>query len=331
MLSTLCCRRKAKSKRPPNTAIHQQRLRAWRPILTPIPVILLYFLISIIFAAFGIALFVAYAQTVESDEVRYDNKCGIEKTCTLDIKVDEKIEGPVFFYYVIDNHFANYRRFVRSRSDYQLRGETYKYDDLETPCDPRVSRGDSESESQIYLPCGLIARNIFLDNFWSLQYKGKTIPWSKDDIAWEDDVEHKFKNPPDDQPGIRGIADFKDPDFIVWMKVAPFPFYRKLYRKIDQDLEPGTYRLEYENNWVVSPYDGEKSVLLSNTSWIGGKNLMLAICFIVVSGISLLLGILFLLLTLIRRRRLGDPGDLKFDHDFKNGGGSGGVSPPSKE
>ena len=32
-------------------------------------------------------------------------------------------------------------------------------------------------------------------------------------------------------------------DLIVWMRTAAFPNFRKLYRKIDQKLEKGTYKL----------------------------------------------------------------------------------------
>jgi len=322
MLIAALCHRNRKTNKPINTPILQQSLRAWRPILTPIPVITLYFLLSLVFLAFGIGLFFSWDQTKESEEVRYDDKCGFEKTCTLDIVVEEKIEKPVFFYYVIDNYFANNRRFVRSRSDWQLRGESYEYVDLEDKCAPRTSRGSSEDQEDIYLPCGLMARHVFLDEFFSLEYEGKVIPWTKKDTVWDTDIEYRYKNPPSDQEGIRGIADFQDENFITWMKAAPFPWFRKLYRKIDQDLEPGTYKLEYENNWRVSDFDGRKSVILSNTTWVGGKNLMLAVCFIVVAGISLTLALLFLLLScLLKRRALGNPGDLKFDNDFSKDGG----------
>jgi hypothetical protein len=322
MLISTLCRRNRKNNKPINSPLIQQTLRAWRPILTPIPVITLYFLLSLVFLAFGIGLFYSWDQTKESEEVRYDDKCGLEKTCTLNIEVKEKIEKPVYFYYIIGDFFANNRRFVRSRSDWQLRGETYSYDDLQEKCSPRTAKGDSHDEEDIFLPCGLMARYVFLDEFFSLERDGKVIPWTKKGTVWDVDLDHRYKNPPDDQEGIRGIADFKDENFITWMKAAPLPWFRKLYRKIDQDLEPGTYKLEYENNWRVSDFDGTKSVILSNTSWVGSKNLMLAVCYIVVAGISLLLAILFLLLScLLKRRSLGNPGDLKFDDNISKDGG----------
>lgn len=45
--------KKTKSRRPPNTAFRQQRLKAWQPILTPKTVLPLLFAVGIIFAPLG--------------------------------------------------------------------------------------------------------------------------------------------------------------------------------------------------------------------------------------------------------------------------------------
>ncbi|KAF2129087.1 CDC50 family protein-like protein [Dothidotthia symphoricarpi CBS 119687] len=45
--------KKTKSKRPPNTAFRQQRLKAWQPILTPKTVLPLFFVVGVIFAPIG--------------------------------------------------------------------------------------------------------------------------------------------------------------------------------------------------------------------------------------------------------------------------------------
>lgn len=44
---------KQKSRKPPNTALRQQRLRAWQPILTPKSALPIYFCIAIVFAVLG--------------------------------------------------------------------------------------------------------------------------------------------------------------------------------------------------------------------------------------------------------------------------------------
>ncbi|KAI9880465.1 MAG: hypothetical protein M1830_002817 [Pleopsidium flavum] len=57
--------KKAKNRRPANTAFRQQRLKAWQPILTPKTVLPLFFAIGIIFAPIGGLLLWASAQVQE--------------------------------------------------------------------------------------------------------------------------------------------------------------------------------------------------------------------------------------------------------------------------
>ncbi|KAK5109223.1 hypothetical protein LTR62_007205 [Meristemomyces frigidus] len=57
--------KKAKSRRPPNTAFRQQRLKAWQPILTPKTVLPLFFAVGIIFAPIGGLLLWASSQVQE--------------------------------------------------------------------------------------------------------------------------------------------------------------------------------------------------------------------------------------------------------------------------
>ncbi|KAK1065947.1 alkylphosphocholine resistance protein lem3 [Friedmanniomyces endolithicus] len=57
--------KKQKSRRPPNTAFRQQRLKAWQPILTPKTVLPLFFAVGIIFAPIGGLLLWASAKVQE--------------------------------------------------------------------------------------------------------------------------------------------------------------------------------------------------------------------------------------------------------------------------
>ncbi|KAG5933611.1 hypothetical protein E4U53_000933 [Claviceps sorghi] len=56
---------KQKSRRPPNTAFRQQRLKAWQPILTPKTVLPLFFSIGVIFAPIGGLLLYASSEVQE--------------------------------------------------------------------------------------------------------------------------------------------------------------------------------------------------------------------------------------------------------------------------
>jgi len=103
--------------------------------------------------------------------------------------------------------------------------------------------------------------------------------------------------------------NISDEDFIVWMRVAALPKFKKLYRKIPAgSLTPGaTYRLIIHNRFPVEAFGGSKTFVLSTTSWIGGKNSFLGHAYIVVGIICVALAIIFLVKHLISPRILGDP------------------------
>lgn len=72
---------KQKSRKPPNTAFRQQRLKAWQPILTPKTVLPLFFAIAIIFAPLGGVMLYA-SNTVQEIVIDYSH-CETEATTTL--------------------------------------------------------------------------------------------------------------------------------------------------------------------------------------------------------------------------------------------------------
>jgi len=292
------------SKKPLRTAFKQQQLPAWQPILTPFPVIITFLLIGIAFIPIGVALLVASNNVVEVMQ-RYDDTCPINGTCTLNLNVPKDMKHPVFLYYRLENYYQNHRRYVKSRNDNQLRGDIVKtYSSLED-CDPLKSVDGSTDPSQFYLPCGLIAWSLFNDTF-ALRENNSSIALRKNGIAWSSDVKEKFNNPPTDAPGVRVIANFEDEDFIVWMRTAGLPNFKKLYRIIDQDLPVGTYQVDVVNNYPVASFSGRKFVVLSTTTWIGGKNPFLGWAFIVVGIVCFLQGVIFGIKHKVSPRKLGD-------------------------
>ena len=99
---------------------------------------------------------------------------------------------------------------------------------------------------------------------------------------------------------------YQNEDFIVWMRTAALPNFRKLYRRVSHadpketqfkdGLPAGKYLVEIEYNYPVVSFDGTKTLILANTSWMGGKNNFLAIAYFVVSLICLILGVVFLII-----------------------------------
>jgi len=294
------------SRRPALTAFKQQQLKAWQPILTPLPVIISFLVVGAVFIPIGITLLTASNSVVEVSK-RYDDidNCPINAICTVSLSITEKMNQPVYLYYRMENYYQNHRRYVKSRNDQQLRGDKVSsYSALEE-CDPIKSKDDSHDENDFYLPCGLIAWSLFNDTF-VLRKDNVSIPLKKKGIAWSSDVDKKFKNPPEDAKGIRIIEDFEDEDFIVWMRTAGLPNFKKLYRIIEVDLEQGDYEVQIENNYPVSDFNGRKFVVLSTTSWIGGKNAFLGWAYIVVGIVCFVQGVAFAIKHKISPRKLGD-------------------------
>ena len=103
------------------------------------------------------------------------------------------------------------------------------------------------------------------------------------------------------------IANVSNEHFIVWMRVAALPNFRKLYGIINTDIPAGTViSFSIAPRYPVTGFGGKKTLVLSTTSFIGGKNAFLGIAYIVVGFVCILLAALFAVRQLVGGRRLGD-------------------------
>lgn len=149
------------------------------------------------------------------------------------------------------------------------------------------------------MPCGLVAKSFFNDTYTLNSPKGVNIPIDEKGIAWESDKEFKFKLLTGGDSKIANYTnnywmDVTNEHFIVWMRTAGLPNFRKLWGKINQRLEPGNYTVVINNNYDVKSFEGKKSFVLSTTNALGGKNYFLAICYIVVGSLCIVFAIIFL-------------------------------------
>jgi len=93
----------------------------------------------------------------------------------------------------------------------------------------------------------------------------------------------------------------------VWMRTAGLPNFRKLWGRNDgSDMGVGEWEIVVQDNFEVQSFKGTKSIVISTISILGGKNPFLGIAYMVVGGVCVLLGLLFLIRHMVKPRKLGD-------------------------
>ncbi|XP_023479685.1 cell cycle control protein 50C-like isoform X1 [Equus przewalskii] len=219
--------------------------------------------------------------------------------------------GNVYMYYKLYGFYQNLHGYLLSRSNSQLLGTDVK--DVET-CAPFSKSHDGTPIA----PCGAIANSLFNDTI-ILSYKLNSsvhiqVPMLRSGITWWTDKYIKFRNPSssnlssafagttkppswpkpvyeldENDPGNNG---FLNDDFIVWMRTAAFPTFKKLYRRLSrtqhfiEGLPAGNYSFNVSYNFPVTRFQGEKSVVLSTLTWSGGHSLFLGLAYTVTGAMT---------------------------------------------
>ena len=267
-----------------SSKLYQQKLPAWRPVPTIGVIISFYLIFSIIFIAIGIILII-FSQNIHEIELKYNDICKKKKedgndTCSLEININEDMELPINIYYKLYGFYQNHRLYVKSKSQDQLFGEKITLEEMKSnqECDPIYTNEDMN----------------FGDDKTNINEKN---------IAWNMDKE-SFKNSDKSKQWI----DMEDEHFIVWMRPSGLPDVKKLWGRIEnKNLKKGdNITLTVENNYDVDIYNGDKSIILSNSNEFGGDNTFLGICFLTVGGISLLLGIGFIIYSCFKKDNISE-------------------------
>jgi len=206
-------------------------------------------------------------------------------------------------YYQLNNFYQNHRRYVKSKSNNQLDGQVLGVSDLSSDCDPIVTVSDlginATFGKTVFLnptdpanPCGLIAKSLFNDTYTLTNVTNNILlSINETNIAWSSDKSLKYATPPN-ASNIQWTNTTNE-HFMVWMRPAGLPNFRKLWGRINGDLIPGNYTLAINNNYDVSTFNGAKYFVLSTVNAFGGKNNFLGISYIVVGSICIVMAILF--------------------------------------
>jgi hypothetical protein len=309
---------KEKKNKPGDADWKQQRLAAWQPLLTPQWVIGTLITVGIIFLAIGIALVLASSSVIEFSQ-RYDDisTCAVGSICNVTIPITSTMSPPIYVYYQLTNYYQNHRRYVSSISYPQLQGQLTS---AISDCSPL----ETNASGVIIVPCGLIANSFFNDTFSGEVCSGSACTplssedWSSNGIAWESDVQNVFVYVNPASEGLTDVAadghvlpPVNNTDLMVWMRVAGLPSFRKLYRIINTaTLSAGDDLVVTVNNsYPVSSFSGTKTIVVSTASWLGGKNSFLGWVYIAVAIATIVFGLVFLVIYLIKPRK---PGALEY-------------------
>ncbi|KAG2254839.1 hypothetical protein Bca52824_084975 [Brassica carinata] len=217
---------------PSDSKFTQQELPACKPILTPSWVILTFLVAGVVFIPLGvICLFASQGVLI------------VFRFCLL------------LNFFILTVSFGHSMRYVKSRSDAQLRSPREERDVQK--CAPEDNVG-----GEPIVPCGLVAWSLFNDTY-QFSRNSQELPVNKKDISWKSDRDSKFgKNvfPKNFQTGAPIGGGTLDPN-------------KPLYGKIETDLNAGdTIRVLLGNNYNTYSFNGEKKLVLSTTSWLGGRN-----------------------------------------------------------
>ena len=127
----------------------------------------------------------------------------------------------------------------------------------------------------------------------------------------DDTIQYLYETYPRHISPLKGVTD---EHFIIWMKTASLPKFRKLYGRVFSDFSVGdVLSFDIEANFEVQSFDGVKAIVISTVGNLGGKNATLGVTFIFIGCLSFVAGIVFGVKHMIKPRQFGDPKLLNWD------------------
>lgn len=138
---------------------------------------------------------------------------------------------------------------------------------------------------------------------------GEPSSWQRKNIAWEIDREKYEASYPSSMTNLtkmsytqnRTIPDIDDEDMLVWMRTAMSKNFKKLHRKITYTKggyeglkKDDVLQIDIRTFFPTKPFHGQKSVVISTSSRLGGANVWFWRLYLITGSCSGLCGIWFL-------------------------------------
>jgi hypothetical protein len=312
---------------PPHarSRFRQQRLRACRPSLTPLSTAALYTCLAVLSLAVG----AAYASaTRDLLHLEFSYTDGTDR---IDLVPARNYSGPFYVYYRLANFYQNHFLYSESRNWEQLEGGAYSSETDLDSCAPAVRN----ASGAVLVPCGAVALSIFNDtftfssNFPNIQISDISLPQFRD----------LFKSP---NAVYRGSDEWLDPSlfpdgqknerFINWQRIAPMSSFLKLWGRTTNEavlIAGVNYTIDIQDNFPVTQFGGEKSLVIAQTTSLGGHNPFFGPFFFGLGGVSALASIIFFVVYCVQKHTvLSRSGDTSLslstpliDNEFPSGNG----------
>jgi hypothetical protein len=247
---------------------------------------------------------------------------------SVPLTVVKRMEPPIYVFYEVQKFYQNHKRYVRSRNDNQMGGDTSAT--AGSSCEPeRYVNGSANAnlpnDGNIN-PCGLIAWSFFNDTYSLATSSGSAVPIDESNLAWSFDRNHlygavqpvNYNTYPAQRGGNTSVVDINQNEHLmVWLRPGAKPTIRKLWGRINTPIAAGTVlTVTVQNRYDTYRWGGAKRLVLTTNSWVGGKNLFLGVVYLVVAGLAFISALGFLIcyhLGAIRRRKFGDLNELSWN------------------
>jgi len=283
-----------------NSKFYQQKMFGWRPLPTISCITIIFVCFAIFFIIMGIIILVFTAQIKEIKSEYSNYESCKTNPCDFEIYITEDMKKPIMVYYQVDGVIQNHRFYMDNKSDKQLKGEDADLEDLKKDkiCENALTteemdyqwnyeNGHQDANPTLANPCGLISKTYFNDKFFHWKIDSEEEEVEEEGIAYQSDLDTY-----EEILGKEGLLYDIDEHFLVWMRPSPFSNPRKLWGRINKDLNQNSrLKVQIELNYR---YSYNKYIILSTRNIFGGKSMFLGICYIIAGGLSLMASVIFI-------------------------------------